>query len=204
VIERADPSAANLTRPLLAVMVAPRFAADRERPIMKSSPILASLTLALLAAACSPMGEASAPKADPARIVDAIKTDEVHWNADWKSGDANKVAAHYAPGAIVMVPGGAPVTGPAITSGIQAALNDPGFVLTFASDKVEVSASGDLAVTHGAYTQTDTDPNTKSPVTTSGSFVTVYKPQADGTWKAVWDITTPGAPAAAPAAKPPT
>ncbi len=170
---------------------------------MKSSPLLASLALAVFAAACSPTGEASAPKTDPARIVDAIKTDEVHWNADWKSGDANKVAAHYALGAVVIVPGGSPATGPAIVAGIQAALNDPGFALTFASDKVEVSASGDLAVTHGAYSQTDTNPNTKAPVTTTGSFITVYKPQPDGSWKAVWDITTPGAPAPAAPTPPP-
>src|SRR5205085_2104268 len=37
------------------------------------------------------------PSVDTAKIIDAIKTDEVHWNADWRSGDAAKLAAHYAP-----------------------------------------------------------------------------------------------------------
>jgi hypothetical protein len=46
------------------------------------------------------------------------------------------------------------------------------------------------------FTETTTDPATKAAAKVSGTFVTVYKPQPDGTWKAVWDITAPGAPAA--------
>ena len=33
-----------------------------------------------------------------------------------------------------------------------------------------------------------TNPKTKKPVTDKGKYVTVYKKQADGSWKAVADI----------------
>jgi ketosteroid isomerase-like protein len=167
---------------------------------------LMAITLCLGAAAltfgCMPATAPAParPAVDTARIVDAIKTDEVHWNNDWKSGDAAKVAAHYAPTATLMVPGLAPMVGaPAIKAGIAGALEDKAFSLTFASDKVDVAKSGDLAATRGTFTQTATDPATKAPVTTRGTYVTVYKPQAGGAWKAVWDINTPGTPA--PSAK---
>jgi ketosteroid isomerase-like protein len=155
------------------------------------------LIMVLLAAACAP--RADKPKFNAARAVDAIRTGEVKWNADWKSGDPGKVVAHYAPEATVMVPGEGPAVGlEAIRADAQKSMDDPGFALTFSSDKVDVAASGDLAVSRGTYKESATDPAKLAKVDTAGTFVTVYKPQPDGSWKAVWDIATPGAgPAAA-------
>jgi uncharacterized protein (TIGR02246 family) len=150
---------------------------------------------ALSAAACAP--RADKPAFNAARAVDAIRTGEVNWNADWKSGDAGKIAAHFAPDAVVMLPDSAPTTGlEAIRTLAQKNMDDPGFTFAFSSDKVDVATSGDLAVSRGSFTETSTDPDTKKPAAVTGSFVTVYKPEADGTWKAVWDIATPGPPAA--------
>ena len=72
-----------------------------------------------------------------------------------------------------------------------AAISQPGFSLSFASDHVDVAASGDLATSHGVYKQTLTDAKTGAQMIETGSYVTVYKPQPDRTWKAVWDINTP-------------
>ena len=153
--------------------------------------------LALLAG-CS--AKSDKPRFNAAKAVDAIRADEVRWNADWKSGDAGKIVSHFASDAVVMEPGAPPMTGAeAIRAGLAQAISDPAFALSFTSDKVEVAASGDLAASHGTFTETSTDPATKAPTTINGSFVTVYKPQADGSWKAVWDIGT-----ANPAAKPAT
>lgn len=161
---------------------------------MKPLPFLLLLALPALTASCGGGGDTRIPKGDPARVVDAIKADEVHWNADWKSGDPDKVAAHFGPGATVMVPGAPPMVGDAaIKAGVQQAMNDPAFTFVFSSDKVDVAASGDLAASRGVYTETDSDPTTKAKVVTTGTFVTVYKPQSDGVWRAVWDISTPGA-----------
>ena len=141
------------------------------------------------------------------KIVDAIKVDEVHWNADYRSGDPGKVAAHYAPDATLMMPGAPPIVGvAAIKAVVEQAYQDPHFGVSFASDKVDVAKSGDIAASRGSWRQTTTDPKTKQPVVATGYFVTVYKPQPNGRWLAVWDILTPaptpdvsGAPPAKPA-----
>lgn len=163
-------------------------------------PLIFVASLALLSAA----GCARAPDKpafNAARAIDAIRADEVQWNADYKAGDPGKVVTHFAPDAIVMFPGEAPVTGlEAIRAGLAKAMDDPAFSLTFNSEKVDVAASGDLAVSRGAFTYRSTDPTSRQASSTTGSFVTVYKPQPDGSWRAIWDITTPG-PAAAVAAK---
>ena len=162
---------------------------------MNASPIALCLCGALLLAACA--AEPAKAPTDAAKIVDTIKTGEVHWNTDWKSGDAGKVAAHYAPNATLMLPGAPVMTGvAAIRAGVQQAIDDPAFSLTFASDKVDVAKSGDLAATRGSYKMTQTDPATKAKATVSGTFVTVYRPGPDGQWRAVWDIATPSAAAA--------
>ena len=118
----------------------------------------------------------------------------MRWNADLKSGDAAKVAAHYAPDGLLMTPGAPPaVKTAAIRDMLNTAIGQPGFSLSFASDHVDVSASGDVAVARGAYRKTSQDGKTGAPVTEIGSYVTVYKPQPDGAWKAVLDINTPTA-----------
>jgi len=160
---------------------------------MSATPYIACLALVALAA-CGPKVDGPRHAVNTARIVGDIKADEVHWNADLRSGDPAKVAAHYAPGAILMVPGVAPMVGqPAIKAGFAHSMDDPGFALTFVSDKVDVAASGDIAASRGSFAITASDPKTKALTTTKGAFVTVYKPQADGTWKAIWDINTPNA-----------
>jgi ketosteroid isomerase-like protein len=84
-------------------------------------------------------------------------------------------------------------------------LTDPALSLKFQASKVEVAKSGDVAYTLGSYTMAMTDPQTKHVGNDHGSYVTTYRKQADGTWKAVADITTsevpPPAPAPAPAAR---
>jgi uncharacterized protein (TIGR02246 family) len=135
------------------------------------------------------------PPIDAARIVDAIKTDEVHWNADWRSGDAARLASHYAPDAIVMTAGTAPLVGQAaIKAGIEQTVGQPGFSRSFSSERVKVAASGDLATARGTYRETSQNAETGALRTETGSYVAVYKPGPDGRWLAVWDINTPGPP----------
>ncbi len=58
--------------------------------------------------------------------------------------------------------------------------------LEWEPDFVEVSKSGDLAYTYGNYTYTTKDSLGNDQVY-SGVFHTVWKRQADGSWKYVWD-----------------
>jgi ketosteroid isomerase-like protein len=58
--------------------------------------------------------------------------------------------------------------------------------LRWKPDFVDVSASGDLAYTYGSYTYSYID-STGAAVEQSGIFHTVWKRQADGSWRFVWD-----------------
>ena len=98
-----------------------------------------------------------------------------------------------------MFPGSAAVSGDGVRKAYEAALKDPNFTVSFASDKID--ASGELAYARGHLQETDTDPATKQKASHTGSYVTIYKKQADGSWKVVEDFATAD-PAAAPAAAP--
>lgn len=58
--------------------------------------------------------------------------------------------------------------------------------LLWAPDFVDVSSSGDLAYTYGKYTYTYTD-TTGTEQEFNGIFHTVWKRQANGKWKYVFD-----------------
>jgi uncharacterized protein (TIGR02246 family) len=137
----------------------------------------------------------------------AIKANEAQWNQDWAAKDADKMAAHYADDAVLMVPGGPSTTGKdAILTSLKQMVSDPAISLTFAASKVEVAKSGDVGWTQGSYQLTLTDPMSKQVIHDHGSYVTTYRKQADGSWKAVADIATsevpPPMPAPAAAKKP--
>ncbi|HWE98660.1 MAG TPA: nuclear transport factor 2 family protein [Caulobacteraceae bacterium] len=155
---------------------------------------LPALALSLLAA-CQP--DQTARHISAAHVVDAIKSDEVHWNTQWKYKNPDDLMGHYAPDAVLMVDNAAPASGaPAIRALIQGALEDPAFAYSFSSERIVVAKSFDLAVARGAYTETGTDPATKQPRTVQGAYVMTYAPGPDGGWRVTWQIDTPG-----PAAK---
>jgi uncharacterized protein (TIGR02246 family) len=131
--------------------------------------------------------------------VRAIQDDEAQWNQDFVSKDADKLTAHYADDAILMVPGSPATSGKeAIRTALKPMAADPALSLKFHATRVEVAKSGDLAYTQGAYTMTVTDPNTKQLIDDHGTYVTTWRKQPDGTWKAVADIVTSEVPPPAP------
>ena len=58
--------------------------------------------------------------------------------------------------------------------------------LEWAPDFVEVAASGELGYTFGKFTFSASD-TTGAPLEAKGIFHTVWKRQANGEWKFVWD-----------------
>jgi uncharacterized protein (TIGR02246 family) len=133
--------------------------------------------------------------------IEAIKAVEVQWNLDYAARDADRIAAHYADDAVLMIPGMAPVLGKdAIRESEKQMAADPAMSLKFQSTRVDVARSGDLAYSQGSYTLTVTDPQTRQVIHDHGSFVTVYRKQADEIWKAESDIATSEVPPPAPPA----
>jgi uncharacterized protein (TIGR02246 family) len=155
----------------------------------------------LLTTACTQ----TPPPAPDTREADAktIRDSEDAWNKDFESKDAAKLLAHYADDATLMAPGTPASHGKDAIGGVlKEMVSDPALSLKFQPTRVEVAKSSDIAYSEGSFTLTMTDPVTKKPRTDKGSYVTVYKKQADGSWKAVSDIATNETPIApAPPAK---
>jgi uncharacterized protein (TIGR02246 family) len=135
------------------------------------------------------------PMAGREAAVKAIRDLEAAWVKDANSRDAEKWVAYYADDASVLQ-ANYPVTKgkDAIRTALKQMVTDPALALNFHADVVEVSASADMAYTQGSYEMTTTDPGTKKPVTEKGKYLTVYRKQADGSWKAVEDTQNPDGP----------
>jgi ketosteroid isomerase-like protein len=142
-------------------------------------------------------------KADVGAIKDAISADEKKWSDEFQAKPMNvdALVAHYAPDAYFIAPGIKSTSGSAdIRKAYEEGVKDPNFNISFSPDKIDVAASGDLAYSRGRFTEKYTDPATKQVKSDEGSFITVYKKQDDGSWKAVEDFAAAD-PAPAPAAK---
>ena len=146
--------------------------------------------LALFLAGCNTAPPA-APAVDLVAEQSKIRDLESTWVKEAAAKDLEKSVGHYADDAVLMTPGGPAAKGKdAVHAAWKGMLDDPNFKLNFSSDRVEMSASGDMATTRGSYTMTMTNPKTKKPIEDKGSYVTVFKKQADGGWKAIEDINT--------------
>ncbi len=121
----------------------------------------------------------------------AIRDTETQWNREWVNRDLDRVAGHYSEDAVLMVPGmGSTVGTQNIRKALEAMAADPAFSLKFSAARIEVASSGDLAFAQGSYLLTITDPQTKKVVHDTGSYVTTYRRESDGAWRAVTDIAT--------------
>jgi uncharacterized protein (TIGR02246 family) len=148
--------------------------------------------LAVMAAGCKP---ADTHDAD----VQAIRAVEAQWNQDYAARDVGKLMAHYADDTVLMAPGMEAVSGKdGIQNVMQRMVADPAMKLQFEATVVDVAKSGELGYTQGRYTMAMTDPATRQVMHDHGSYVTVFRKQADGGWKAISDIATSAVPAAKP------
>jgi uncharacterized protein (TIGR02246 family) len=129
----------------------------------------------------------------------AIKDMEAAWMRDINTKDAEKWLSHLTEDASFLV-SGAPIANgkEAIRSIVKSIISDPNFALSFSSTKVEVAKSGDIGYSVGMYSLTTSDPNTKVRMVDTGKYLTTFKKQADGSWKATADMINSDAPPPAP------
>jgi ketosteroid isomerase-like protein len=158
---------------------------------------------AFLALAAFQFGCSDAPKAPPdTRAADekTIRDLETQWSKDLQAKDLDKEIAHYDNDAAFLFTNMPIVSGKTSIRGVhQQLFADPNIALDFSTSKAEVSKGGDLAYTQGVYHLTLSDPKTKRPVSETGKYITVYKKQGDGSWKAIEDMLNADAPAVGPA-----
>src|SRR5262245_35102039 len=141
------------------------------------------LAVAIVSAGC-------AQSVNPEQGRASLMAVDREWSQTVK--DTNKFVSYFAPDASVYLPGAPVVKGqPAIKDTVTQMFATPGFSLQFAPAKAEISNSGEVGYTTGTY---QAGPE-------KGKYVTVWKKQADGTWKVAEDIfnaDTPPAPVSGP------
>ena len=147
-----------------------------------------ALALALCLTGCK-----ATVKVDTSAEEAAIRAKETAWMAAYNKHDAEGLAGQYEDDAGLAGPGTPVMTDSASRAAfLRGFAGDPGLKVDFASDRIIVAASGELASSRGHYTMTYTDPATKQSKTETGTYITVYRKQDDGSWKAVEDLTTTG------------
>lgn len=159
--------------------------------------LLIPVAAVILMTACT---QAPPPPPPDTRAADekAIRDQETAGQQAWAAKDTDKIIALYADDATLMLPNMPALTGKAAISGaLKQAVADPNFSLSYQTVAAEAAKGSDLGYTRGTYVVQQSDPKTKKPMTEKGNYVTVYKKQADASWKMVADAAIPEAPAAA-------
>lgn len=115
-----------------------------------------------------------------------IKARSELWSKAGSVKDSASFATFYAGDATVMLPNEPAIHGmDSIKAVLTPMMQDPNFSLSFTTDKVEVS--GILAYTQGTVSLRTTGRDGK-PSSDTGKYLTVWKKQSDGSWKAIEDI----------------
>lgn len=153
---------------------------ERFAPMKKCLSLALALSLAAVAAC--------APKANDPADVQAVKDTGPAYDKFANAGDAAGLASQfYAPDAIRMDPNQPASAG---TAAIRATL-EKGYAQS--TDNVrdvidDVRVAGNVAFAKGTFEGTSTPKAGGAAAPVKGKFLTLYERQADGAWKAVWDI----------------
>ena len=100
----------------------------------------------LLLAGCNTAPPApSTPAVDISAEKAKIQDLETAWSKDAAAKDLDKSVANYADDAILMMPGMPAAKPRRRSSGLENMLADSNFKISFAPDRIEIGASGDLA-----------------------------------------------------------
>lgn len=109
------------------------------------------------------------------------------WAAAVAAGDFERALTYWTDDAIVLAPDAPAIVGKAaIRDFIRQAASMPGFSITWRPELAVTSKEGDMAYMVEANATTLTDASGQLQ-TQFGKAVTVWRKQADGTWKCVID-----------------
>ena len=145
-----------------------------------------TLTLAVLPllAACG--------AANPDEVLDTVRATEQSQMQAVAARDLRGATRNYDAAAVVLAPGGAPVTGaPAIEGEYGRLLADPNFAIAMEPGTGWASESGELAVTTARGTVTTTDAASGEAVTVPISNQTVWQREDGVGWKIVSEHNAP-------------
>ena len=164
---------------------------------MKAHPRVVLFSLLILAApvlaGCAQQPEPIDLEAAKAALMEADRA----WSETPPNADA--FTASMAEGAYFLNPEAPQAVGKEqIREAISQLFSAPGVALQWKASSAEVSSSGDLGYTLGTFELTVND-SEGNPVTREGKYATIWRKQADGSWKVVADAPNFNSPAPAPA-----
>lgn len=155
--------------------------------------------LPLIVAACAPKGEtavndsaatAAPPVVDVAAVRQSIARGDSMWADAFKRGDAAGVAALYTDDAMVLMTSVPAMRGRAAIEAGNAKMM-PGMGVKDVKISVDdVEVHGDVAIETGKYEFTLQPPGATAPTVDTGTYVAVWKRQADGSWKLYRDASS--------------
>jgi ketosteroid isomerase-like protein len=145
---------------------------------------LLPLSLALMLAGCA--------NAEPQVDIEAEAAELMRLSREWSdvagTGDLEATLAYWADDATMMPPGLPPVRGKeAMREYMKAGAALPGFTIKWEPLEAHVSPSGDMAYLF-ERNQVSFQDSTGATVTESNKSVTVWRKEADGSWKNVIDM----------------
>jgi ketosteroid isomerase-like protein len=163
-----------------------------DRTMKRSGSLIGCVAFLGATAACT-----STPTDTRQADIQAVKDVEAAWVRDAALKNPARMASYYsAVDAVVLFPNSPPINGrDHIQGAFTTLMHDPNFALSFESTKADASKGGDMVYTVGTYILTRSDPKDQKPVTDKGKYMTLFRKQADGTWKAVADMLNSDLPA---------
>jgi ketosteroid isomerase-like protein len=135
---------------------------------------------------------------DTAAAVQAVKDASAAALKAAQTLDANGMVSYYSDDATVMPPNAPAITDRASEQKAWAAMLVPGAKISWTPNKVESAASGEIVYEEGTYAVTVPGADGKW-VDDKGKYLSVWKKQADGSWKEEEDMWSSDLPAVAAA-----
>jgi ketosteroid isomerase-like protein len=157
-------------------------------PCLRHAAIVA-LGVALIAAPTfflRPTAASAAPQASPLEALAKLRD---AWVQDLRTKQLEPILKFYAADAAFLQPDGERITGSmAIRTLFQTIMASFNSDLTLHSQNLE--ASGDLAYDSGDFQETLSNIATGAKINSKGSYVIIYKRQANGAWQIVQQVWT--------------
>jgi uncharacterized protein (TIGR02246 family) len=149
--------------------------------------IVMFVALAVMSACAS---QPPAPSLDSAAEEQAIRGISAQWLEHTTQKDPAGIAALFADDARLVWAGQDPVVGKAAIRNFftQDFANSPKQSTNWEIDRIELAASGDLAVEYGHYENTGA--GREGTLDERGNYATVYR-KVSGTWKVISDSSVP-------------
>lgn len=146
--------------------------------------------LPLVLAGCWDSGDAPDSHTLGSWKTELMEADVAFNQAVANEGAAGWVSFFSPDGAMISQGAGESRGHAAIQGAMEEAFSDPTYQLTWEPLRAEVSRAGDLGYTVGRYTSSRVGSLGQS-IRSSGMYVSIWRRQADGSWKVEMDLGTP-------------